>query len=94
MCGTCTTVIDAATTNGVLIAAWATNRFRSHRARRAGASATDHAVEVWEEHADFVSSLGLDPWMTLGAPPAPPVSEPRRVFAAVPAADRRPNVGV
>ena len=81
MCSTCTTAFDAASTNAVLLAAVATNCWERVKDRARGTHRIERDLAVWEQNADFVRSLGLDPLMTLGAPPAVPATtnepEPR-----------------
>lgn len=72
MCSTCTTAIDVAGTNAVIIAAAAANAWERVKDRLTGRSRLERRLATWEANAEFVRSLGLDPLATLGAPPAVP----------------------
>ena len=72
MCATCTTAIDAAATNAVLVAAVAANSWDRVRDRLRRRPRIERELENWEANARFVSDLGLDPLTTLGAPPSVP----------------------
>lgn len=72
MCSTCTTAIDVAGTNAVIIAATAVNGWERLKDRVAGRSRVERRLATWEANAEFLRSLDLDPLETLGAPPAVP----------------------
>jgi hypothetical protein len=73
MCATCTTVIDVAAINSVVILAGVANGWNRVCDLLAGRSRTSRQMEVWEANASFIRSLGLDPMSTLGPPPAAPI---------------------
>ena len=75
MCVNCYTAVDALATNSVLLAAGAV-KFRERIADRLqGRSKLDREMLTWDENADFLRSMDLDPLATLGPPPAIPASD-------------------
>ncbi len=72
MCVTCTTAVDVAATNAVLVGAYALNRWERIRDRLVGRSRLERDQATWESNAAFLAGLGLDPLATLGAPPTVP----------------------
>lgn len=74
MCSTCTTAFDAIGTNAVVAVAVAANGWDRLRDRMRRRPRLERELENWQRNADFVTSMGLDPLATLGAPPAVPAA--------------------
>lgn len=73
MCTTCTTLFDLAATNVALGAVVATNWHERVQDRRRGISRLEREQRTWESNAAFLRSMGLEPLVVIGAPPALPV---------------------
>lgn len=81
MCSTCTTALDTAATNAVLIGAYAVNKWDRVKDRLQRRPRLERDLRTWEHHARFMRDLGLDPLSTLGPPPAIPAEEPDTALA-------------